>query len=104
MSGKSDIDCSYCGAAFRDAYRFIAGRDDVYICNECVALCNDILEGTEGWTPVSERVPSDGKKVLAADALNVFIDAPQDGRFHPTVTHWRPLPDMPRKPCEVLAG
>jgi adenylate kinase family enzyme len=34
--------CSFCGKP-QDRVRLIAGPRDVYICNECVALCNQIL-------------------------------------------------------------
>ena len=35
--------CSFCGKAQDEVYRLIAGPG-VYICNECVELCSDILE------------------------------------------------------------
>ena len=37
------ICCSFCGKAQDEVYRLIAGPG-VYICNECVELCSDILE------------------------------------------------------------
>ncbi len=36
--------CSFCGRSQDEVARLIAGPDDVYICNECVALCQEILE------------------------------------------------------------
>ena len=36
--------CSFCKRTQEDVYRLIAGPDDVYICDECVELCRDILE------------------------------------------------------------
>ncbi|MDH4101417.1 MAG: ATP-dependent Clp protease ATP-binding subunit ClpX [Nitrospirota bacterium] len=49
-SGKngSTLQCSFCGKDQDDVKKLIAGQS-VYICNECVDLCNDILdeEGTE---------------------------------------------------------
>ncbi len=36
--------CSFCGRSQDEVERLIAGPDDVYICNECVALCQEILE------------------------------------------------------------
>ncbi len=38
------ICCSFCGKAQDEVYRLIAGPG-VYICNECIELCTDILEG-----------------------------------------------------------
>jgi ATP-dependent protease Clp ATPase subunit len=34
--------CSFCGKA-QGEVRLVAGPRDVYICNLCVALCNEIL-------------------------------------------------------------
>lgn len=38
------IYCSFCGKSEKDVKRIIAGPVDVYICNECVNLCQEILE------------------------------------------------------------
>jgi hypothetical protein len=35
--------CSFCGKDQDQARRLIAGPNRVYICDECIALCNDIL-------------------------------------------------------------
>jgi ATP-dependent Clp protease ATP-binding subunit ClpX len=35
--------CSFCGKAGDEVVRLIAGPDGVFICNECVELCNEIL-------------------------------------------------------------
>jgi ATP-dependent Clp protease ATP-binding subunit ClpX len=41
-TGK-DLGCSFCGKGQDEVQRLIAGPD-VYICNECIALCDDILK------------------------------------------------------------
>jgi ATP-dependent Clp protease ATP-binding subunit ClpX len=45
-SGSTDdLVCSFCGRKRSDGNRrFIAGPDGVYICNECIDLCVEILE------------------------------------------------------------
>ena len=45
MPGKHDepVVCSFCGKTQDEVYRLIAGPG-VYICNECIELCMDILE------------------------------------------------------------
>ena len=35
--------CSFCGKSQNEVKRLIAGPN-VYICNECVELCQDIIE------------------------------------------------------------
>ena len=41
QSGK-DLRCSFCGKSQREVRKLIAGPS-VYICDECVELCNDII-------------------------------------------------------------
>jgi ATP-dependent Clp protease ATP-binding subunit ClpX len=39
---KHDRACSFCGKSQEKVRRLIAGPN-VYICDECVALCNEII-------------------------------------------------------------
>ncbi len=39
--------CSFCGRGREEVEHLIAGPQGVYICNECVALCNTILTEKE---------------------------------------------------------
>jgi ATP-dependent protease Clp ATPase subunit len=45
--------CSFCGKRREQTRRLIAGPNGVYICAECVALCNEIL--AEGQGEASEQ-------------------------------------------------
>ncbi len=49
--------CSFCGKGQAQVRRLIAGPLGVFICDECVALCNDILAMERGSTP---RTPTEG--------------------------------------------
>ena len=40
--------CSFCGKSPEQVERFISGPNGVHICNECVALCQDILQEMPG--------------------------------------------------------
>ena len=40
--------CSFCGKSRDQVRRLIAGPNFVYICSECVALCNEIIAREEG--------------------------------------------------------
>ncbi|HLZ22326.1 MAG TPA: ClpX C4-type zinc finger protein [Ktedonobacterales bacterium] len=51
-------DCSFCGKRREQTRRLIAGPNGIYICAECVTLCNEImaadarpLPGGEGARP-----------------------------------------------------
>ena len=41
---KPPVACSFCGKSELDVDRIIAGPPGVYICNECVLLCENLLE------------------------------------------------------------
>ena len=36
--------CAFCGRSYEQVRRLIAGQGDTYICNECVLLCQTLLE------------------------------------------------------------
>ena len=40
--GKADLACSFCGKSQEEVKKLVAGPD-VYICDECIDLCNEIL-------------------------------------------------------------
>jgi ATP-dependent Clp protease ATP-binding subunit ClpX len=46
MKTPSPLRCSFCGKSQNDVRKLIAGPT-VYICDECVELCNDII--AEEW-------------------------------------------------------
>ncbi|MEN9722923.1 MAG: hypothetical protein RJB38_909, partial [Pseudomonadota bacterium] len=57
--GFGNLCCSFCGKNQREVKKLIAGPT-VYICDECIELCNDIIaeEGQkEGATRSSEKIP-----------------------------------------------
>ncbi len=51
MSGsrtaRSTYKCSFCGKRQEDVQKLIAGPGSVYICNECVDLCREIIDEEE---------------------------------------------------------
>lgn len=44
MAGRFDIRCSFCGKTQDQVRKLLAGGRDVYICDECVELCAEIIE------------------------------------------------------------
>ncbi|MDM7916780.1 MAG: ATP-dependent Clp protease ATP-binding subunit ClpX [Candidatus Eisenbacteria bacterium] len=67
ISSPHPIRCSFCGRGQEEVARLVSGPS-VYICSECVRLCNDILEGEiEHNVPVTRESlpkPSEIKRVL----------------------------------------
>ena len=54
--------CSFCNRSAEQVERLIAGPPEVYICNECVELCNSIMQREapqRGKNPLKlKRVPT----------------------------------------------
>jgi alkylhydroperoxidase/carboxymuconolactone decarboxylase family protein YurZ/DNA-directed RNA polymerase subunit RPC12/RpoP len=46
--------CSFCGKSQKQVQRLIAGPGGVYICNECVNLCREIIEEEQVRAPSPE--------------------------------------------------
>src|SRR5258707_14344149 len=46
MSQEKHLRCSFCGKSKDSVRKFISGPS-VYICNECITLCNEILAEDE---------------------------------------------------------
>ena len=67
ISSPHPIRCSFCGRGQEEVSRLVSGPS-VYICSECVKLCNDILEGeVDRDEPISKGnmpKPSDIKSQL----------------------------------------
>jgi ATP-dependent Clp protease ATP-binding subunit ClpX len=66
--GSSSLTCSFCGKSQKEVKKLIAGPT-VYICDECIGLCNDIIaeeiekeDQTYGATAIPK--PAQIKKVL----------------------------------------
>ena len=41
-AGGGNLSCSFCGKSQKEVKKLIAGPT-VYICDECIGLCNDII-------------------------------------------------------------
>ena len=56
---KDNLHCSFCGKSQKEVKKLIAGPT-VYICNECVDLCNEIIDDEdirEVEPEVNEEIP-----------------------------------------------
>ena len=43
-AGKKNANCSFCRKSYREVGPLVEGPDDVYICGECIELCQSILD------------------------------------------------------------
>jgi ATP-dependent Clp protease ATP-binding subunit ClpX len=65
--------CSFCSRGESEIQRLIAGPEGVFICNECVELCRDILEG-EGPRPGQTALSAYGRPSLPPHQIYAKLD------------------------------
>jgi len=96
MSDKhSGISCSFCGKAQDAVSRLIAGPGgNVYICNECIDICNDILdaeidtfEQEEEFSITELPKPCDIKNIL--DMYVIGQDSPKKSLAVAVYNHYK---------------
>lgn len=70
--------CSFCGKSQEDVRKLVAGPG-VYICDECIELCNDILTEELHEAPASDRfsVPSPQELKAALDEYVIGQEFPK---------------------------
>jgi ATP-dependent Clp protease ATP-binding subunit ClpX len=42
--GKKNANCSFCRKSYREVGPLVEGPDDVYVCGDCIELCQSILD------------------------------------------------------------
>jgi ATP-dependent Clp protease ATP-binding subunit ClpX len=70
--------CSFCGKSQEEVGKLIAGPN-VYICDECIALCNEIM--TDSSEEESEQVEF-GQQVLKPKEIKAYLDQYVIGQDH----------------------
>ena len=66
MAGKmagNDVHCSFCGKSQGQVRKLIAGPNGVFICDECIEICEDILE---------EELEDNDEEISAAYDINLL--------------------------------
>ena len=67
--------CSFCNRTENMVNRLISGPEGIYICDECVTICMDILEESERDENMSlSTLDTDGIKLLKPAQIKRFLD------------------------------
>ena len=67
--------CSFCNRTENMVNRLISGPEGIYICDECVGICMDILEESERDENMSlSTLDTDGIKLLKPAQIKRFLD------------------------------
>ncbi len=72
MARNSDIRCSFCNKTQEQVRKLIAGPSGVYICDECVEICADIIE--EEYEEEEEIIDSDEINLLKPVEIKEHLD------------------------------
>jgi len=74
-AGKKNANCSFCRKSYREVGPLVEGPGDVYICGECIELCQSILDQEKrrrgGSRPLFNKVPTPREIVEHLDAYVV---------------------------------
>ncbi len=73
------IKCSFCARGQDEVAKLVAGPNSVYICNECIKLCNDILEG-ELMDEAALAPPEFPKPLEIKDHLDQYVIGQNDAK------------------------
>ncbi|AKP09222.1 ATP-dependent Clp protease ATP-binding subunit [Corynebacterium pseudotuberculosis] len=72
MQESADLlKCSFCGKSQKQVKKLIAGGG-VYICDECIELCNEIIE--EELSTAAEEKREEGSKLPRPSEISAFLD------------------------------
>ena len=72
MKPEDKIRCSFCGKSAKQVHKLIAGLNNTYICDECVDLCQEILDeenGTDETTTDTSDI-----RLLKPKEIKEFLD------------------------------
>lgn len=77
MAGKnsgSDVRCSFCNKSQDQVKKMIAGPAGVYICDECIEICSDILEEEFDQDTENTAEATPDFKLLKPREIKQFLD------------------------------
>ncbi|MEJ2691125.1 MAG: ClpX C4-type zinc finger protein, partial [Deltaproteobacteria bacterium] len=69
QKGEMDVHCSFCGKSQDEVRKLIAGPA-VYICDECIGLCDEIVREDRLQELEAER----DRHILKPKEINHFLD------------------------------
>ena len=103
--GDSSVRCSFCGKKQEQVRRIIAGPN-VYICNECINLCNSILQDEMRLEEVSEltrpeRIPTPKEIKAYMDGYIIGQDAAKVSLSVAVYNHYKRIYFAPQSDVEL---
>ena len=78
MTSDKHLRCSFCGKSKESVKKFISGPN-VYICNECISLCNEILAEEEEREAKESAVPAPTPEEIKS-TLDEYVIGQEDAK------------------------
>ncbi len=72
--GGDDIRCSFCGKSQRSAKKLISGPNGIYICDECIDICSDIIDDELGEEEETTTSSGGDINLLKPKQIKEFLD------------------------------
>src|SRR5580658_5403219 len=72
MANERILLCSFCGKSQREVKKLVAGPS-VYICEECVSLCNEIIASHEEHPEIELQKPELLKPAQIKEILDSYV-------------------------------
>ena len=72
MANDKNIRCSFCGKRQEQVKRMMSGPNNVYICSECVELCNSLIR--EDLYETENRFAHDPEKLPTPKEIKEYMD------------------------------
>src|SRR5246500_4956666 len=95
LPGKKNANCSFCRKSYRDVGPLVEGPGDVYICGECIELCQSILEQERRRRGTNKqlftKVPSPRELVAKLDEYVIGQDSAKKVLAVAVHTHYKRL-------------
>ena len=76
MAGRYEepVRCSFCNKTQAQAHKLIAGPNGIYICDECVEVCAEIIEEEMEYDESGAWSPFSDINLLKPEEIKAFLD------------------------------
>ena len=71
---RTDLNCSFCGKAQSEVKQLIAGQNKAFICNECVALCQQIVDDRAVAKPAPAKAAPTGRLPVPREVHHLLAE------------------------------
>lgn len=65
--------CTFCGKSSKEVKKIVAGPQ-VFICNQCIALCNEIINESEEQATLTDAATGQAKKLPTPNEIKLHLD------------------------------